>query len=157
MGWRSAAAHAPPRTTHVSAGSGGARKRRRPAHAAEYRSPSEPRLGELMAETPKVEGARAPGTNRGKATRGIENPASYLSQGIDKNLAKAARAAWKMDDERGPKRSGKSRRASVAAGYPIPMIPIPRSMALRGKGGGGGSGPDPTPPFFGPRGVAGCV
>jgi N6-adenosine-specific RNA methylase IME4 len=76
-----------------------AKDRELAAHAAEYRARSERRLGELMAVTPKAEGARAPGTARGKATRGTENPASYLSQGIDKNLAKSARAAWAMDEQ----------------------------------------------------------
>jgi hypothetical protein len=95
MGWTRGGAHAPPPTAHLlpaAAVHGNGVGRLTPQNT---RARSECRLGELMAETPKAEGAGAPGTDRGKATRGTENPASYLSQGIDKNLAKAARAASK--------------------------------------------------------------
>jgi N6-adenosine-specific RNA methylase IME4 len=65
-----------------------AKDRELAADAAEYRARSERRLGELMAAAPKNEGGRPWLQNN----RGIENP-SYSEQGIDKNLAKAARAA----------------------------------------------------------------
>jgi N6-adenosine-specific RNA methylase IME4 len=77
-----------------------AKDRELAAHAAEYRARSERRLGELMAVAPK---ARNGGSNqhRGKKElRGIENPEAptLASQGIDKNLAKAARTAWAMEE-----------------------------------------------------------
>jgi N6-adenosine-specific RNA methylase IME4 len=65
-----------------------AKDRELAADATEYRARSERRLGELMAAAPKNEGGRPWPQNN----RGIENP-SYSEQGIDKNLAKAARAA----------------------------------------------------------------
>jgi hypothetical protein len=47
-------------------------------------------LGELIQAAPK---AKASGSNQhGGKERGIENPAPLSSFGIDKNLAKAARA-----------------------------------------------------------------
>jgi DNA N-6-adenine-methyltransferase (Dam) len=68
-------------------------------HATEIRLRAERRLGELMAEQPKAKGAREPNTNRG-TTRGSTNPASLADQGIDKNLAKRARQAAAMPEEK---------------------------------------------------------
>lgn len=61
----------------------------------EIRLRAERRLGELMAEQPKAQGAREAGTNRG-TTRDRSKPASLAEQGIDKNLANRARKAAAM-------------------------------------------------------------
>ena len=69
-------------------------------NATEIRLRAERRLGELIAEMPKANGAREPNTNRG-TRRGIRsNPASLADQGVDKNLAKRARQAAAMPEEK---------------------------------------------------------
>jgi phage N-6-adenine-methyltransferase len=70
-------------------------------HATEIRLRAERRLGELMAEQPKAEGAREPGTKRG-TTRVAVGPASipFVKQGIDKHLADRARKAAAMPEEK---------------------------------------------------------
>lgn len=67
--------------------------------ATEIRLRAERRLGELMAERPKAQGARDPGTDRG-TTRDSSKPASLAEQGIDKNLAHRARKAAAMPDNK---------------------------------------------------------
>ena len=67
--------------------------------ATEIRLRAERRLGELIAEQPKANGAREPHTNRG-TTRVASKPASLAAQGIDKNLAHRARQAAAMPEEK---------------------------------------------------------
>jgi N6-adenosine-specific RNA methylase IME4 len=84
-----------------------AKDRELAADAAEYRARSERRLGELMDAAPKAAG----GGHQHKAYRGKQNPdkngaeevqadapVPLAAQGIDKNLAKAARGAAAMTD-----------------------------------------------------------
>jgi hypothetical protein len=91
--WAGEVTHAPhhlPPMLPARRGSGGARKRRRPAHAGEYRARSERRLGELMAAMPKHEGGRPQQKNRGNndpvfgGREPGDAPATLSSLGIDK-------------------------------------------------------------------------
>lgn len=66
------------------------------ADAFEIRKRAERRLGEIMAEQPKAQGARESGTNRG-TTRVSEKPASLADAGIDKNLADRARKSCAIE------------------------------------------------------------
>jgi hypothetical protein len=67
--------------------------------STEIKKGAERRLGDMMADKPKAQGAREPGTNRG-TTRDIEKPASYEDAGIDKNLANRARKEAKKTVEK---------------------------------------------------------
>jgi hypothetical protein len=71
-------------------------------------------LGELMKEQPKAKGAREPGTKRG-STRGQKNPASFKDQGVDKNLAKAARKAASLTEDQFEKSIEEGKNLAVAA------------------------------------------
>jgi hypothetical protein len=111
---------------------------RPPAHAAEYRARSERRLGELMKPLPKNKGGgdqrsdhrgnNDPG-DRGGGKK-ADAPASYASMGIDKNLAKAARAKGT--------RFALAGRGVIGGASDTP--PIPRSYlhpAVQGEGDAG--------------------
>jgi hypothetical protein len=80
-----------------------AKNRQLELDAAEIRIRAERRLGELMAAQRATiglaKGAAEAGTNRG-TTRDEQHPASLAEAGIDKNLAKRARALAAVVDEK---------------------------------------------------------
>jgi N6-adenosine-specific RNA methylase IME4 len=87
-------------------------------HATEIRLRAERRAGELMedkrAADKLAKGARQRGTKRG-TTRGNETPASLAAEGVDKDLAKRARAAAAMSPDQFEERVAKAKRQAIAA------------------------------------------
>jgi hypothetical protein len=95
-----------------------ARNRQLELDAAEIRIRAERRVGELMLGAGRTigmaRGAAEPGTNRG-TTRGEKNPASLAEVGIDKNLAKRARALAAVPEQKFEERWAKSGAAMTGA------------------------------------------